>query len=119
MQRSVILGSPHIDLFRLFFAPFDHLEKSDQRLSLIIIEIEGRLIGYPAMNASSTGVDPEQVSEAESLCSYKLVLRYGNNMLGFAALPRSEWCSTLTAAAINPQHLRQIFLSVQQVRISS
>lgn len=67
MQRPFILRSPHIHLLRLLLAPLDHFQKRDQRLPLIIIQVEGGLIGYPAMDPSSTGVYPQKVAEAECL----------------------------------------------------
>ena len=65
---SIVFRSANIHLLRLFFAPLDHLEKVHDRLSLIIVEVERRLIRDPTVDASSAGVHPEKVTISERFC---------------------------------------------------
>ena len=68
MQDPLVLRPPDVHLLCLLFAPLDHFKECDQRLALIVVQIKSGLVGYPAVNPPTAGVDPEQVAEAESIC---------------------------------------------------
>jgi hypothetical protein len=67
VQVPLVLASPYIDLLGLLLAPLDDLQERHQRLTLIIIQIQRRRVGYPTMNTSSTRVYPEKVLETKRI----------------------------------------------------
>jgi hypothetical protein len=68
IQRPDVVAIPDIDLFRDLLASLDDLEKLHQAPSLIVGEGERMSIRYPAMNSSSSRVDPKEMLEAERFC---------------------------------------------------
>lgn len=58
VQRPDIVAIPNIDLFRDLLASLDDFEKLHQAPPLIVCERERMSVRYPAMNSSSTRVDP-------------------------------------------------------------
>jgi hypothetical protein len=68
VQRPNVVAIPDVDLFRDFLASLDDLEELHKTPSLIVRQGERMSIRYPAMNSSSTRVDPEEMLEAERFC---------------------------------------------------
>lgn len=68
IQRPDIVPIPNIDLFRDLLASLDDFEKLHQASPLIVCQGERMSIRYPAMNSSSTRVDPEKMLETERIC---------------------------------------------------
>lgn len=65
METIIILWSTNIDLLDLILATLDDLEEGDKSASLIVVEIHSESIRYPAMDTTTTRVDPEEVTEAK------------------------------------------------------
>lgn len=64
------LWVPDVDFLAHVFATFDDFQEGDDRSPLIVRQVEGGCIGDPAMNPSTTGVDPEKVNESELVCGF-------------------------------------------------
>lgn len=59
---------PNVDLLARVLASGDDLEVHDDRSSLIVRQIDGRCVRDPAMDSSSSRVDPEEVLVAKLIC---------------------------------------------------
>ena len=65
MKIAVVLRTADVDLFRLFLAALDNFEKCDEGFTLIVVEVKRGGVGYPTVDTTTAGVDPEEVFEAE------------------------------------------------------
>lgn len=117
MQRS-----GQVDLLILLGTTFDHLDVVDDCPSLVVRESESSRVRNPAMDSSTTRVDPEEVGETKVICfgrdgkvnqETKGGGRGGGNEL------RSVSSRTLTAMEMKRQQRLHMALSLQQVRIES
>lgn len=58
MQFPIVLAPSDVHLFRLLLASLDDLEKRDEGFTLFVCKVERVSIGYPAMDTSSSRIDP-------------------------------------------------------------
>lgn len=65
METRLLLATSNVDLLDLVLATLDNLEECDQCTALVVGEIHRQCVGNPAMDTTTTRVDPEEVLEAE------------------------------------------------------